>query len=211
MHLWRGGKLLHEFSPFHCKSMQKSIWVWRPELWCASPHHGKVGEEGSSRAKPCKDRHGWEGAGWKASSWAGSRCFSSGGFKEQLGRGEKREENFHAILQQLVLPGLWSQGERAEPLELAWEQVGEGAAVICSRRSLATTLSRWKAGYRCAEPPPAAPQPPQPLPAQGEVRQHSKFYQRASLQKKGRGKEIALTRASLKCKEMWADFIKQVW
>lgn len=146
------------------------IWVWRLESWCAPPHHGKVGEEGSPREKLSKEKapwHGWEGAGWAASSWAGSRCFSSGGFKEWLGRGGKWEKNFHAILQHLVLPGLWSQGEGAEPLEPAWEQVGEGAAVICSRRSLATTWSRWKAGYHWAEPPPAAPQPPQPLLCRG--------------------------------------------
>lgn len=46
---------------------------------------------------------------------------------------------------QLVLLCLRSQGEGAEALELVrsrWE--GKGAAVLCSRCTLATTLSRWE-------------------------------------------------------------------
>lgn len=112
--------------------------------------------------KLCKD---WHWHGWEEQAgqllWGWQQVLQLWRIWGVAGEGGKWEENFHSTLKHLVLPGLRSQGEGAEPLEPAWEQVGEGAAVICSRRSLATTWSRWKAGYHCSEPPSAAPLPPQ--------------------------------------------------
>lgn len=63
-----------------------------------------------------------------------------------------------------ILPCLRSQGEGSKSSDLPWEQVGEGAAVICSRHVLVATLSRWETRYHCAQAVAAA----SGCPVQGE-------------------------------------------